>query len=173
MSAQQEQDAAATEVNEVPLVGRVSQAAEERMLPSGDAVWTFRVVVGGRPAASARTTVDALDCAAWATRPTVGGPWRAGDVVEVTGAMRRRFFRDRRRRACRGCEVEVSSAGSFVAQERMSTPRLGFGWNDVAFSGSSRPCAAASSTRSTSAAGMRTASSAAGDRSSASSTEWA
>ena len=48
-------------VNEVRLVGRVSQTPEERVLPSGDVLWTFRVVVpratgpsglasdGGRP----------------------------------------------------------------------------------------------------------------------------
>ena len=38
-------------VNEVRLVGRVSQTPEERVLPSGDVLWTFRVVVpqGDRP----------------------------------------------------------------------------------------------------------------------------
>ena len=46
MSAQQE--AAIDAVNEVRLVGRVSQQPEERVLPSGDSVWTFRVVVPRR-----------------------------------------------------------------------------------------------------------------------------
>ena len=53
-------------VNEVRLVGRVSQQPEERVLPSGDVVWTFRVVVGRPPPGQggARATVDALECAA-------------------------------------------------------------------------------------------------------------
>lgn len=83
---------AAAGVNEVRLVGRVSQEPEERVLPSGDVLWTFRVVVPrdrGRPGG-----VDALDCAAWSgrTRRSVAA-WSAGDTVEVTGAVRRRFFR--------------------------------------------------------------------------------
>ena len=34
------------EVNEVTLVGRLSQPAEEQTLPSGDGMWKFRVIVG-------------------------------------------------------------------------------------------------------------------------------
>ena len=52
--------------NEVRLVGRVSQDPEERVLPSGDSVWTFRVVVPReRAAGRSRQTVDAIECAAW------------------------------------------------------------------------------------------------------------
>ena len=94
--------------NEVRLVGRVSQPPEERELPSGDVIWTFRVVVP-RPRGSGRTTVDALECAAWTARArrSVAG-WRAGDVVEVSGAMRRRFFRGVGGPASR-VEVEMAS----------------------------------------------------------------
>ena len=99
-------------VNEVRLVGRVSQPPEERVLPSGDSVWTFRLVVR-RPAPAherSRTSVDALECAAWSARPrrTVSG-WGPGDVVEVTGALRRRFFRSGGGPASR-TEVEVAGA---------------------------------------------------------------
>ena len=95
------------EVNEIRLVGRVSQAPEERVLPSGDALWTFRVVVS-RPVAEGRRTVDALDCAAWSPRARRSvASWRAGDVVEVEGAVRRRFFRTGGGPASR-VEVEVS-----------------------------------------------------------------
>ena len=46
MSAQAERTAATSEaVNEVRLVGRISAAPVERTLPSGDTVWTFRIVV--------------------------------------------------------------------------------------------------------------------------------
>lgn len=85
-------------VNEVRLVGRLSQLPEVRTLPSGDPLWTFRVVVPRRGSrhgrSTGRTQVDALECAVWGgrSRRTVAS-WRAGDLVEVTGALRRRFYR--------------------------------------------------------------------------------
>lgn len=100
--------------NEVVLVGRVAAPAEERTLPSGDVITTWRVVVDrprdGRPLpAGVRTSsVDTLNCVAWRAGPrrTARG-LVAGDVVEVSGALRRRFWR-----AGGGpvsvCEVEVS-----------------------------------------------------------------
>lgn len=45
--------------NEVRLVGRVSGRPEERVLPSGDRLMTFRVVVTRDPPRG-RQTVDAL-----------------------------------------------------------------------------------------------------------------
>ena len=99
-----------TSANEVRLVGRVSQAPEERVLPSGDVLWTFRVVVG-RPAAASRSsqTVDALECAAWSARAHRSvSAWSAGDVVEVTGALRRRFYRAGGAAASR-VEVEMTA----------------------------------------------------------------
>jgi single-strand DNA-binding protein len=110
MSAQSTKEEIAVEsVNEVRLVGRVSQQPEERVLPSGDSVWTFRIVVartGDR--ARSRQSVDSLECAVWAgrVRRSVSG-WGVGDVVEVTGAVRRRFFRAGGAAASR-VEVEVS-----------------------------------------------------------------
>jgi single-strand DNA-binding protein len=96
-------------VNTVTLVGRLSVTPVERMLPSGDRLWTFRVVVP-RPVGHGRAgQVDALDCAVWAgsVRRSVRR-WREGDVVEVTGAVRRRFFRTPAGAASR-VEVEVST----------------------------------------------------------------
>ena len=100
-------------VNEVRLVGRLSQVPVERVLPSGDSVWTFRVVVprvGPRGTKPGRQPVDALECAAWSprTRKSVAG-WAGGDVVEVAGALHRRFFRAGGSVASR-VEVEVTSA---------------------------------------------------------------
>ncbi|MBC9735476.1 single-stranded DNA-binding protein [Nocardioides marmotae] len=98
-------------INEVRLVGRVSQAPAERVLPSGDAVWTFRLAVTrtgdqGR----SKQTVDALDCAVWAARPRRSIlTWQVDDVVEVAGSVRRRFFRTGAGAASR-TEVEVRSA---------------------------------------------------------------
>jgi single-strand DNA-binding protein len=102
MSAQlneEEVDRTAEETNEVLLRGRLSGTPEERVLPSGDTVWTFRVVVGRprEPASSGgarRPRVDTLECAVWSGRVKRSVPtWRDGDVVEVGGALRRRFFK--------------------------------------------------------------------------------
>jgi single-strand DNA-binding protein len=98
-------------VNEVTLIGRLSQPAEEQVLPSGDELWRFRVIVGRTGAAAARASVDALDCVVWAKRPARSvATWRAGDVVEVRGSLRRRFFAPAGGGRVSRCEVEVASA---------------------------------------------------------------
>jgi single-strand DNA-binding protein len=84
-------------VNRVELVGRVSHAGEERVLPSGDRLHAWRLVVpraGGRSRVGGRGQVDVVDVTCWsaATR-RVAGRLAEGDVVEVSGALRRRFFR--------------------------------------------------------------------------------
>ncbi len=97
-------------LNEVRLIGRVSAEPEERVLPSGDTLWTLRLVVGrGAQQSKSRQTVDALECAVWSGRVkrSVAG-WHAGDVVEVAGALRRRFFQTGSGPASR-VEVEVSA----------------------------------------------------------------
>lgn len=102
-------DEAVEGVNEVRLAGRISAGPEERVLPSGDVLWTFRLVVP-RPADRAtRQGVDALECAVWGGRVRRSvASWGVGDVVEVTGAMRRRFFRTAGGPASR-VEVEVGA----------------------------------------------------------------
>ena len=96
--------------NEVRLIGRISRDPEERSLPSGDSVWTFRVVVPReRGGGKSRQAVDALECSAWSAkaRRSASG-WAAGDVVEVVGALHRRFFRAAGGVASR-VEVEMAS----------------------------------------------------------------
>jgi single-strand DNA-binding protein len=80
--------------NEVRLVGKVSAAPEELVLPSCDVLVKLRVVVRRPPGGVSTQVVDALDCAAFSSRARRAvGRWRRGDVVEVEGAVRRRFFR--------------------------------------------------------------------------------
>jgi len=101
--------------NEVRLVGRLAAAPEQRQLPSGDVLVVFRVVVsradvGGRRGARAGPSVDTIDCACWRgdVRRVVSG-WHAGELVEVRGALWRRFWRGPAGPASR-CEVVVLKA---------------------------------------------------------------
>ena len=80
--------------NQIRLGGRLAADPVTRVLPSGDQVTTFRLVV--RRGRSARTPprVDTIACAAWSTRTRRRvASWSAGDGVEVEGALRRRFWR--------------------------------------------------------------------------------
>ncbi|PVG80827.1 single-stranded DNA-binding protein [Nocardioides gansuensis] len=119
MSAR-EKDAAPDElvpVNEVRLVGRLTAAPAQVELPSGDHLTTFRVVVD-RPPGTSRQRVDTLECAVWSARVrrTVAR-WGPGDVVEVSGAIRRRFFTAGAGKASR---VEVEVAGARVIRRARS-----------------------------------------------------
>lgn len=111
--------------NVVLLRGKVSTPPEERELPSGTSIVTMRLSVARETSPmteGSRQTADWVDCAAWGrkVRRTVSG-WRAGDVVEVEGALRRRFYRGASGTATR-LEVELLS-GRLVA--RAETSRVG------------------------------------------------
>lgn len=100
--------------NEIVLVGRLTASAQERELPSGDALVTWRIVVDRpvqhRTDGRRAPTVDALDCVAWrkaVCRSVLA--WQVGDTVEVSGALRRRFWRSDRGPVSR-TEVEVVRA---------------------------------------------------------------
>lgn len=86
-------------VNAVRLSGRLAAAPVERVLPSGDAVLTLRLIVT-RPPRRARAgsvgrsaSVDTIDCSVWgvALRRRVG-KWEPGDQISVEGSLRRRFW---------------------------------------------------------------------------------
>ena len=97
--------------NSVYLRGRVSQQGEERVLPSGDVVVAARLVVR-RPSGATRPRqpVDTLDCLAWSARCRRALlAWEPGSLVEVTGAVRRRFRRGPGGVTSR-VEIEVTSA---------------------------------------------------------------
>lgn len=110
--------------NEVHLVGRVSGVPEERALPSGDALVSWRVVVDRPalrrppPAGVRPPTVDTVDCVAWtgSVRRTARG-LVSGDVVAVEGALRRRFWRAPTGSSSR-TEVEVEGLRRLSRRQR-------------------------------------------------------
>lgn len=109
--------------NEVRIVGRLSRAAEQRELPSGDVLVAFVVVVDRPPAARSSTirpqTHDSLDCVAWTAQTRRRAlALEPGDVVEVLGAVRRRFWTAGVAKASR-YEVEAASVKRLA---RGSTP---------------------------------------------------
>lgn len=107
-------------MNEVRLRGRVSAPAEERNLPSGDVVAVFRLVVpregqragaGSRAGSVAAAAVDTIDVACWSGRARQAARrLKAGDRAEVSGWLRRRFYRTGTATASR-YEVEARTVG--------------------------------------------------------------
>lgn len=96
-------------INAVQLRGRLSGAAESRLLPSDTELVTFRVIVDrpDRADGHSRVKVDVIDCVVWAPRlRRQVRAWEPGDVVEIDGALRRRFYRGSSGTASR-TEVEV------------------------------------------------------------------
>ena len=83
-------------VNLVRLSGRVSATPEARMLPSGDEVVSFRLIVPRSATARRRSKqrVDTIECSAWTARLRRSvRRLEPGDAVTVTGELRRRFTR--------------------------------------------------------------------------------
>ena len=81
-------------VNEVRLVGRVTSLAIAKVLPSGDKVVEFRVVIGREKIRNGKKEVDSLDIAAWsASARRAALAVKIDTWVEVRGSVRRRFWR--------------------------------------------------------------------------------
>ena len=82
--------------NWVRLTGRISAEPESRVLPSGDEIVTFRLVVRRSAAARKRSkqVVDTIECTVWRAglRRSVSRI-APGTEVTVTGELRRRFSR--------------------------------------------------------------------------------
>lgn len=99
--------------NEVRLRGRVTRAPVTRELPSGDRLVSARLSVRrDTPRASTprRPATDWVDCVGWTARARRSlSAWEVGDVVEVEGALRRRFLRGGQTPGTL-VEVEVRSA---------------------------------------------------------------
>ena len=81
-------------VNEVFLVGRVTSLAVEKVLPSGDKVVEFRLVIGRKHSRGLKKEVDALDIAAWSAKARRAAlTLKVDSWVEITDSVRRRFWR--------------------------------------------------------------------------------
>ncbi len=80
--------------NDVVLRGRLSAPSEVRTLPSGDTLVSFRLVVRRPEPRVGGQSTDTLPCITYdrALQRRVTA-WQAGDVVEVEGALQRRFWR--------------------------------------------------------------------------------
>jgi len=76
-------------LNDVLLRGRVSKAAIEKELPSGDKVVEFRLIVsrGKQPG------VDTLDIASWSAKSRrTALTLNPDEWIEITGSIHRRFW---------------------------------------------------------------------------------
>ncbi len=132
-------------VNEVRVLGRVSAAARERTLPSGDTLVSMRVVVP-RPIAGrarrraaalsrgiSRVTVDTFECVAWGRRAqTALMSLQPDEHVMVQGALRRRFWRT-------GAGVSSMVEIDVLRVRRVPTRRMSERQKSVAGQGSSSP----------------------------------
>jgi single-strand DNA-binding protein len=90
-------------VNEIVLVGRLSGEPEWRALPDEREVAVWRLIVEHRGARSPQGAIDTIRCVSYdpAVQSGVRG-WSHGDVIQVQGALRHRFWR-RARRAHAAC----------------------------------------------------------------------
>ncbi|OKI17668.1 single-stranded DNA-binding protein [Nocardiopsis sp. TSRI0078] len=97
--------------NEILVAGRITARPLIRELPSGDRLATWRICVARPPDSRyGGRRVDSITCTSFdhALHEQVGA-WRLGDVVRMTGELRRRTWR-----AHEGvrsvCEVEARTA---------------------------------------------------------------
>ena len=97
--------------NEVFLEGRVSSQPKESVLPSGDLVVEFRIVIDRLFQRGSKREVDTLDIAVWAARARKGAMrLQVDDWVAIEGAVRRRFWKAPTGLASRW-QVEASQLG--------------------------------------------------------------
>lgn len=103
--------------NEVVVVGRLAAEPEERELPSGDVLISWRLVVDRPPTrrkmpeGTREATLDTLDFVAWtAALQRSAAAWVPGDMIAVEGAVRRRFWRSPAGGVASRYEIEVAKA---------------------------------------------------------------
>jgi single-strand DNA-binding protein len=95
-------------VNEVHLVGCVSSLPTTKVLPSGDEVVEFRIVIDRKRRRGAKREVDSLELAAWNPREKRQAlKLTPGQWVEIDGSVHRRFWSSPKGLASRW-QIEVS-----------------------------------------------------------------
>ena len=79
--------------NEVYLCGRVTSEGIETQLPSGDIACEFRIVVDREKSRGDKKEVDSIDVVVWSAglRKKVRSLVE-GDILQIEGAIRRRFW---------------------------------------------------------------------------------
>ncbi|MEU8178483.1 single-stranded DNA-binding protein [Microbispora hainanensis] len=105
--------------NEVVLAGRLSMEPAHRELPSGALLTQWRLAVRRPGSRSGRQRSDAIECATIddGVRAMLAG-WQRDDLVEVEGALRRRWWRGGSR-----YEIEVRTARRLEPAAPRSRPR--------------------------------------------------
>ncbi len=94
--------------NQVEIIGRVTSSGEQILLPSGDMLTRFRIVIP-REKPVTKTTVDTIDCVSF--KPSLSAKvmkLEIDDVVELCGQLRRRFWQTGQGVASR-MEVEITN----------------------------------------------------------------
>ncbi|MCX6435774.1 MAG: single-stranded DNA-binding protein [Actinobacteria bacterium] len=95
--------------NEVNMRGRVSGTSIEKVLPSGDKVVEFRIII----ARADRSGVDTLDVGAWNARSRrTALTLKEQEWIEITGSVHRRFWQGSTGVASRW-QVEASTISRF------------------------------------------------------------
>jgi single-strand DNA-binding protein len=104
--------------NEVVLAGRLKDVAKLKVLPSGDEIVTWRLIVARPRPLATRQSTDWVDCVAFGARVRRAAlGWQIDDVIEVNGALRRRFWRGAGGLTNR-CEIDVSGAANLTTAGR-------------------------------------------------------
>ena len=81
-------------LNQVHLIGRLGGKAQEKLLPSGDKVVEFRLIIGRDEAKNqTKQSVDTIDIAVWgAVGRKIALKFDENSWISVDGAIRRRFW---------------------------------------------------------------------------------
>jgi len=80
--------------NDVVLRGRLNAPPELRPMPSGDTLLLFKLVVRRENPRPRGSKSDVITCVSYSPAlQRYAAAWTVGDVVEVEGALQRRFWR--------------------------------------------------------------------------------